>query len=132
MTVLISGVCGQKSSQPPELASSPGPTQILSRSRGVSPRLRDKIWVGPGDEATLSSFSMSCSLPSHKQNCILCTTQRCKLQVFLAKDINNLRDQFFYLAFQCTFSRQQHGNCSREWLAILTLCFLHIQQKSLV
>ena len=27
------------------LASSPGPTQILS------PRLRDKIWVGPGDEA---------------------------------------------------------------------------------
>ena len=27
------------------LASSPGPTQILSRSR-------DKIWVGPGDEAS--------------------------------------------------------------------------------
>ena len=35
------------------VASSPGPTQILSRSHGdFFPRLRDRIWVGPGDEAT--------------------------------------------------------------------------------
>ena len=76
---------------------------------------------------------MSCSLPSLRQKCILCTMQRCKLEVFLAKDINNLRDQFFHVAFQCTFCGQQHGNCSRrEWLAIPMLCFLHIQRKSLV
>ena len=65
---------------------------------------------------------MSCSLPSLRQNCILCTTQCCKLEVILTKDINNLRDQFFHVAFECTFCRQQHGNCSRrEWLAIPTL-----------
>jgi len=46
------------------VASSPGPSQILSRSRGerdFSPRLRDKIWEGPGDEANIhvqSSFSV--------------------------------------------------------------------------
>ena len=33
------------------LASSPGHSQILSRSR-FSPRLRDKIWEWPGDGAT--------------------------------------------------------------------------------
>ena len=33
------------------IASSPGLTQILSRSRGERSGLRDKIWVGPGDEA---------------------------------------------------------------------------------
>ena len=32
------------------LASSPGHSQILSRSR-FSPQLRDKIWEWPGDEA---------------------------------------------------------------------------------
>ena len=35
------------------LASSPGPTQILSCSH-------DKIWVGPGDEARLSHFDHYC------------------------------------------------------------------------
>ena len=34
------------------VASSPGPTQILSRSCGEK-SLRDKIWVGPGDEASI-------------------------------------------------------------------------------
>ena len=34
------------------LASSPGHSQILSRSRGEKPRLRDKIWEWPGDEAS--------------------------------------------------------------------------------
>ena len=34
-----------------KLASSPGHSQILSRSR-FSPRLRDKIWEWPGDESS--------------------------------------------------------------------------------
>ena len=43
---------GREEATEREVASSPGPTQILSRSHGEkSPRLRDKIWVGPGDEA---------------------------------------------------------------------------------
>ena len=43
---------GREGSTEREVASSPGPTQILSRSHGEkSPQLRDKIWVGPGDEA---------------------------------------------------------------------------------
>ena len=44
------------------LASSPGPTQILSCShgenRGFSPRLWDKIWVGPGDEARFLPWAL--------------------------------------------------------------------------
>ena len=35
------------------LASSPGHSQILSRSCEKTPELRDKIWEWPGDEATL-------------------------------------------------------------------------------
>ena len=43
---------GREEATEREVASSPGPTQILSRSHGEkSPQLRDKIWVGPGDEA---------------------------------------------------------------------------------
>ena len=49
--------------EPPDLASFPGHSQILSRSRGerrccvyvsseFSPQLRDKIWEWPGNEAT--------------------------------------------------------------------------------
>ena len=53
---------GREEATEREVASSPGPTQILSRSRGEkSPQLRDKIWVGPGDEAT--SLSVASSLP---------------------------------------------------------------------
>ena len=33
------------------VASSPGHSQILSRSHGEKPRLRDKIWEWPGNEA---------------------------------------------------------------------------------
>ena len=42
-----------------ELASSPGPSQILSRRR-----LRDKIWEGPGDEARRESVAASLLLTS--------------------------------------------------------------------
>ena len=43
------------------VALSPGPSQILSRSRGKNPRLRDKIWEGPGDEAVGYVYKLSSS-----------------------------------------------------------------------
>ena len=42
---------GELSEPRGSVASSLGPTQILSRSAAVE-KLRDKIWVGPGDEAS--------------------------------------------------------------------------------
>ena len=42
------------------LASSPGHSQILSSSQ-FSPRLRDKIWEWPGDEANQAVFPRNIS-----------------------------------------------------------------------
>ena len=43
-----------------KLALSPGHSQILSRSPDFSPRLREKIWEWPGDEATPVYKCLAC------------------------------------------------------------------------
>ena len=50
--LVCSLVCRQLPEQAAGVVSSPGHSQILSRSHDFSPWLRDKIWEWPVDEAT--------------------------------------------------------------------------------